>query len=202
MIFCLGTNLLLQIFAAFIIWAIVVATFFVLISANSYVSLKAGVFLIWDISNVTKAVQSQAEEIAADSADNDVDVSELLASGDAENIVYWKFGSYALTVLVVLYVCAYTSKPPMLVILEGFLETACVYSLRDLQPQEDRSLHHHHQGSWCVYARRRRCHVRPVLYLLLAAGYDALLRVFHHDDQDLRFLHCLRPGKCGGLGCC
>lgn len=56
-----------------------------------------------DISNVTRAVQSQAEEIAGDVEDNDIDVNELLASGDAENIVYYKIGSYVLTFLLVTY---------------------------------------------------------------------------------------------------
>lgn len=37
---------LLQIFAGCIIWAILVATFFVLLAADTFVSLKAGEFLI------------------------------------------------------------------------------------------------------------------------------------------------------------
>jgi|EP01046_Picozoa_sp_COSAG06_P014931 hypothetical protein len=97
---------LLQIFAPCIIWAIVIAIFFVLGVLDAYVSIRAESFLIWDIANLTASVQSKADEIQeSQELGQNENVEELLASGDAEEVVYWKIASYVLTVLWIAYTC-------------------------------------------------------------------------------------------------
>lgn len=97
---------LLYFLAPFIIWGIVVAVFAALGLCDAYVSLKAGEFLIWDISNLTSTVQSQAEIISANTdPGQNLDVNEWFAVGNPDNIVYWKIASYALFVLWMMYTC-------------------------------------------------------------------------------------------------
>eukprot|EP01043_Picozoa_sp_COSAG02_P051543 COSAG02_NODE_5439_length_4329_cov_5.535225_3_plen_639_part_01 len=98
--------LLLYIFAPCIVWALVIAVFGAIGLADAYVSLKAGEFLIWDISNLTSSIQSEAEIISANTdPGQNLDIDEWTAIGDPDNIVYWKFASYGLTVVWVMYTC-------------------------------------------------------------------------------------------------
>jgi hypothetical protein len=98
--------LLLYIFAPCIVWGIVIAVFGAFGVCDAYVSLKAGEFLSWDISNLTSTVQSEAEIISANTdPGQNLDVNEWIAIGNPDNIVYWKIASYLLTVLWVMYTC-------------------------------------------------------------------------------------------------
>eukprot|EP01046_Picozoa_sp_COSAG06_P048201 COSAG06_NODE_7158_length_2604_cov_0.969661_1_plen_849_part_10 len=101
-----GFLLLLYIFAPCIVWGLVIAVFGAIGLADAYVSLKAGEFLIWDISNLTSTIQSEAEIISANTdPGQNLDVDEWAAVSDPDNIVYWRIASYVLTIVWVMYAC-------------------------------------------------------------------------------------------------